>query len=220
MATVATYSGRTIVWSRMKGNNTEAKNIGWGIGTQGSSAASDVNLFIPSTEARTAGTSAIITTSQLGDTYQVTGTITATGSRAITECGLFDTTTASPFTTVTGTLTSGATGSQVVGSTTNYPGSGNFYCQIDNEVVVATVVDGTHLNLLTRGVNGSSAASHSAGATIVLGGDGGANAAGATSSQTSTNPVTGGSAATHADFTVINLNTNDSIAFTWKWQLS
>lgn len=227
MATqTATYSGRSILWNRMRGTGTEPKIIGWGDSTSGGGtittcANPDVNLFHPLTEARVTGTSSIITTTQLGDTYQVTGQITAAGTDNVREAILVDSTTASPSTTVTGTLTSGATGSQVVGSTTGFPATLNFYCQLDNEVVLASVVDATHLNLVTRGVLGSTAASHNAAAVITLGGDGGAGTAGATSAQTATvGSGQGGNIFAHADFAVITLSVNDSISFTWKDQLT
>lgn len=222
-AATPTYSGRSILFNRLKGNGTEPKNLCWGSGAPAGDAANgDVNLFSPLTEARVVGTSTLLTTTQLADTYQVVGTITAAGTRAVTEVGLFDTATAlSPKTTVTGSLTNSETGSKVVAATTGFPGTGNFYCQLDNEVVVATVVDGTHLNLITRGVLGSTAATHLAGAVIVLGGDGGAGTGGATSAQTATVANTdGGNLFAHANFAVINLNLNDSITFTFKDQLT
>jgi hypothetical protein len=42
------------------------------------------------TEARTTGTASQVTTTVTNDTYQVVGTITAAGTRAITEVGVFD----------------------------------------------------------------------------------------------------------------------------------
>lgn len=222
-ATVATYTGRSIFWNRMKGNGTEAKNVHWGTGAPaGDAAIGDVGLFNPSSETRVAGTSTLVTTTQLADTYQVVGTLTAAGGRAITEASLHDTNTAnSPSTTVTGSLTAGATGSQVVAAAGAFPATGNFYAQIDNEVVLATFVDATHISLVTRGVLGSTAASHLAGAVITLGGDGGAGTGGATSAQTATvGAAQGGNIFVHANFAVMNINLNDSIQFTFKDQLT
>jgi hypothetical protein len=88
-ASVNTYSGRSILWNRMKGSGTEGKNIGWGDSSVTGSAAPNVNLFKPQTEARTVGTSTLASTSFLADTYQVVGTITcAVGAKTITEAGL------------------------------------------------------------------------------------------------------------------------------------
>ena len=122
-ANVVTWAGRTIYNARLKGTPpgaytpTEPLNLGWGIGTVTGSAFTDVNLFNStalqsSPESRVAGSSGLLNTTQLGDTYQVTGTITALASRAITEVGLFDVAgavaTLSPQATIA-TLTTSAT---------------------------------------------------------------------------------------------------------------
>jgi hypothetical protein len=222
-ATVATYSGRSVLWNRVKGNGTEPKNVGWGTGAPaGDAAIGDVNLFAPASETRVAGTSTLLTTTQLADTYQVVGTLTAAGSRAITEAGLFDTNTAnSATTTITNNpLTSGGT-SITVTSATGFPGSGNYYCQIENEVVLITAGQGTTTWTATRGALGTTAAAHNLSTPITLGGDGGAGTGGATSGQTATVGASqGGNAFIHANFAVINLALNDSIQFTFKDQLT
>ncbi len=61
----------------------------WGTGT-GAAASANVVTTTSTTEARTTGTSSQQTTSVTNDTYRVTGTITAAGTRAITEVGVFD----------------------------------------------------------------------------------------------------------------------------------
>jgi hypothetical protein len=61
----------------------------WGTGT-GAAASANVVTTTTTTEARTTGTSSQQTTTQTNDTYQVVGTITALGTRAITEVGVFD----------------------------------------------------------------------------------------------------------------------------------
>lgn len=83
--------GKQIFVNRLMGSGTEPKYIQWGTGA-GTAAVADTGLFSTSTttEARTAGTSSAVTTSQTSDTYQVVGTITAAGARTITEVGLFD----------------------------------------------------------------------------------------------------------------------------------
>jgi hypothetical protein len=61
----------------------------WGTGS-GAAASATAVTTTSTTEARTTGTSSQVTTSQTNDTYQVVGTITALGTRAITEVGVFD----------------------------------------------------------------------------------------------------------------------------------
>lgn len=61
----------------------------WGTGT-GATAAATAVTTTSTTEVRTLGTSSQVTTTQTNDTYQVVGTITALGTRAITEVGVFD----------------------------------------------------------------------------------------------------------------------------------
>ena len=89
MATVITTKGKEIVVDRILGNGTEPKYVAWGTGA-GTAAASDTTLFTESSESRTSGTSSKVTVTSTNDTYQVIGTITATGSRTITNAGLFD----------------------------------------------------------------------------------------------------------------------------------
>lgn len=65
------------------------KYIQWGEGT-GAAASANAVTAGNTTEARTSGTASQVTTSVTNDTFQVTGTITAAGTRAITEVGVFD----------------------------------------------------------------------------------------------------------------------------------
>ncbi len=96
MATLQVNTGRAIVTNRLRGGGTEPLNIGWGVGA-GTTAAGDTTLFsekdvdlASNTGSRTAGTSSQVTTSTTNDTYQVTGTRTATGAGSVTNAGLFD----------------------------------------------------------------------------------------------------------------------------------
>jgi hypothetical protein len=224
-AATATYAGRSLIWALVKGagSPTEPKNLGWGDSAITASANADVALFKPQTEARVAGTSTFITTSQLADTYQVTGTITClVGAKTITECGLFDTTTAASFTTI-------ATSSQAAGATTITltatvgPTSGNFYIQVENEVELVTAGQGATTMTVTRGALGTTSAAHAVGATVTSGADGLANTNASLGGQTATYANTtakGGSLFAHADFPGIALAVNDSITFTWKDQLT
>lgn len=63
--------------------------VQWGTG---SAAAASANLVTTTTttESRTTGSASVATTTVTNDTYQVIGTITAAGTRAITEVGVFD----------------------------------------------------------------------------------------------------------------------------------
>ena len=63
--------------------------IGWGTGG-GTTAESDTTLFTEASETRATGTVSQQTTTVTGDTYRVVGTLTATGTKTITNAGLFD----------------------------------------------------------------------------------------------------------------------------------
>jgi hypothetical protein len=62
----------------------------WGTGSGQTAASNAVNSTSTTTEARVTGTASQVTTTVANDTYQVVGTITAAGARAITELGIFD----------------------------------------------------------------------------------------------------------------------------------
>lgn len=81
-------SGRAIITNRLRGSGTEPNYCAVGTGA-GTTAAADTTLFTE-TETRTAGVSSQQTTSTTNDTYRVVGTITMTGARTLTNCGLFD----------------------------------------------------------------------------------------------------------------------------------
>lgn len=224
-ASIATFPGRSLIWARFRnaGSPTEGNNIGWGIAptTVTGSANSNVNLFGPATEARTAGTSTMIQTSFLADTYQVTGSIVcAVGAKSITEAGLFDTTTLSPTTTVANSQTASSS-IMTLGSATGFPASGNYYAQLLNETILVTAGQSTTLVTATRAQLGSVAAVAASGSVITLGGDGGAHVNAGLGGQTATvAAANGGNIFCHADFAAIALNVNDSINFTWTDQLT
>lgn len=67
----------------------EPHYIGWGTGA-GAGSASSTDLSTPASEARANGTSSQFTTSVTSDTHQVVGTLTAAGSKTITNVGVFD----------------------------------------------------------------------------------------------------------------------------------
>ena len=96
MATVVVNGGKGIVTNRIKGAGTEPLNIGWGTGA-GTAAATDTTLFTEAlvtlaggTTDHTAGASTQQTTTTANDTYQVTGTRSATGAGTVTNAGLWD----------------------------------------------------------------------------------------------------------------------------------
>lgn len=97
LATVFTAAGLAIITNRIIQAGTAPKNIGWGTGTN-AAAVGDTALqteAAPTTSGgRTVGTESRATTTDTNDAYQVAGSVTAGGSLAITEAGLFDNVTA------------------------------------------------------------------------------------------------------------------------------
>lgn len=92
MAALITNKGKEITAKRIKGEGTEPKYIAWGTddGTILPLAITNTILGAAAPEARTSGTSSVVTTTTTNDTYRVVGTLTATAARAIKEVGLFD----------------------------------------------------------------------------------------------------------------------------------
>lgn len=93
LATVFTNAGAAIITNRIIQAGTAPKNIGWGVGTT-AAAVGDTALVTesaPTTSGgRTVGTESRTTITNTNDNYQVTGTVTAGSTLAITEAGLFD----------------------------------------------------------------------------------------------------------------------------------
>ena len=69
---------------------SRARYLQWGVGTGQAKSATDLASKTGANEARVAGTTAQDTTAVSNDTYKVTGTITAAGTLAVTELGVFD----------------------------------------------------------------------------------------------------------------------------------
>lgn len=88
MAPLVTNAGKSIIVNRLKGTGTEPNYIG--IGTGSTAEALSQTALTTEVETRVAGTSSIVTTTTTNDTYSVVGTVTATATRALQECGLFD----------------------------------------------------------------------------------------------------------------------------------
>ena len=92
MATVFSNAGKAINTNRIVGAGTQPTFIGWGTGA-GTAAAADTTLFTESAEARVNGTGSRVTSASpavTNDTYRVTGTLTASAGRTITNAGVFD----------------------------------------------------------------------------------------------------------------------------------
>ena len=93
LATVFTNAGAAIITNRIIQAGTAPKNIGWGTGTTAAAVAQTalVTEAAPTTAGgRTVGTESRTTITNTNDNYQVAGTVTAAGTLAITEGGLFD----------------------------------------------------------------------------------------------------------------------------------
>lgn len=93
MAIIPTTGKEYITGLIKQTNNAEPNAVAMGTGA-GAEAAANTALSTE-VETRTAGTSSQVTTTTANDTYRVVGTIAATATRAITESGLFNSTTVS-----------------------------------------------------------------------------------------------------------------------------
>lgn len=95
-ATVLTTIGKAMFCDRLRGTPATYTNppnyvaMGTGATGAGRTAAVGDTALTTETDSRTSGTESTVTTSTTGDTYQVVGTITAGGARAVDEMGLFD----------------------------------------------------------------------------------------------------------------------------------
>ncbi|CAA2139569.1 hypothetical protein [Hyphomicrobium sp. ghe19] len=89
MASVFTNAGKAAAAAALVTANA-LKYLQWGVGSGQTAASTTVNSTSTTTEARVAGTMSSVTTSVTNDTAQIVGTITAAGSRAITEVGVHD----------------------------------------------------------------------------------------------------------------------------------
>lgn len=92
MASTVPNVGKSVISGRMIGatpTQSEPRFLGWGTGGgSGGNASTDVSTA--ATEARVSGTSSQVTITNTNDTHQVVGTITANGTKTITNVGLFD----------------------------------------------------------------------------------------------------------------------------------
>lgn len=91
MATTTTDKGKNVITDRLKngssGTYTNAPlYVAFGGSSGGSASSNDLVLQLGG---KSAGTDSLVTTSVANDTYQVVSTLTASGSWAIQESGLF-----------------------------------------------------------------------------------------------------------------------------------
>jgi len=86
MASTVTDTGLKEAVDALVADDT-VKWVGWGTGTGQGVTATD--LATAAAESRSDGTPSAQTTNTTDDTYRVTATIVATGTRAITEVGIF-----------------------------------------------------------------------------------------------------------------------------------
>lgn len=90
MATQFVDIGKQWVVDKLDDSQASTMNrIAWGTGA-GTAGETDTTLFTEASETRATGTQSQQTTTVTGDTFQVVGTITATGTKTITNAGLFD----------------------------------------------------------------------------------------------------------------------------------
>lgn len=90
MATVLPDTGKAWIVAKMDESSiTDMNRIGWGTGA-GTAAEGNTTLFTEDTDGRATAVITKVTTTYTGDTYQAVGTITSTGTKTITNAGLFD----------------------------------------------------------------------------------------------------------------------------------
>lgn len=218
MASTITRTGKSLISNLMKKTGEEPKVVCWGLNPAAvTAAATDVGLFEESPENRISGSTALATTSFTNDTFVVTGTQTATGTRAITEAGLSNSTT-KPFKSEV------KAGSTVIGSNSatelkleaTYTPANKTFVQIRGEVLKVEAGEGTANLTVARAANGSTASSAIAAKDAVTIG----NIPGPFSTSAEGAPTAGASLFTHADLSVVSLSNGDSIAWTWNVQFS
>lgn len=95
-AQVVTVKGKAMFADRIKTTpatyTTSPKYLAMGVGATGAArtaVAADTALSTE-VETRTSGTESSVTTTTVGDTYRVSGSIQATANRAVDEAGQFD----------------------------------------------------------------------------------------------------------------------------------
>lgn len=90
MVSIVTNTGLANAVAAWHAYASRARYLQWGTGSGQGVGDNDLNSKTGTTEARVEGTTSQEDGTVTGDTYQVTGTIEAAGTRAITELGVFD----------------------------------------------------------------------------------------------------------------------------------
>ena len=89
MASIFTNTGRAAAAAALVAANT-TKYLQWGVGSGQTASSTALANTTGTTESRATGTMSSVTVTTTNDTAQIVGTLTAAGSRAITEVGVFD----------------------------------------------------------------------------------------------------------------------------------
>lgn len=89
MVTLVVNAGFDIITNRLISAGTEPSFTAWGSGGTAPNAATTI-LSTEESEARQTNAGTRVTTTATNDTYQNIGTLTADGSKTITNAGLFD----------------------------------------------------------------------------------------------------------------------------------
>lgn len=90
MAALVTNNGLANITAAWHNYASRVRYLQWGEGSGQGASDNDIASVGNTTESRTEGTTSQQTENTTNDTYQVVGTITAAGNRAITEVGVFD----------------------------------------------------------------------------------------------------------------------------------
>lgn len=90
MASLVTNTGLANITAAWHAYASRARYLAWGVGSGQDEQDNDLADTTGIAESRVEGATSQQTTNTTNDTYRVTGTITAAGSRAITEVGVFD----------------------------------------------------------------------------------------------------------------------------------
>lgn len=90
MASLVTNTGLANITAAWHAYASRARYLAWGVGSGQDEQDNDLADTTGIAESRVEGATSQQTTNTTNDTYRVMGTITAAGSRAITEVGVFD----------------------------------------------------------------------------------------------------------------------------------
>lgn len=209
--TLITAVGKTLFADRVRGTagtyTNPPKYVCQGAYTTGTKTGlvTDSALLFER-ETRVAGTESTVTTTYTGDTYQVTGTITATGTYSVNEFALNDTSGSAAF----HTTANGATGTGTSITVNNAGPSSAFVVQCEDEVWNVTAGGTTTTWTVARGY----------GAYGTVGGLVGGTTTAVSHANSADIGRSVGSYFLSATIVSIGLNSGDSISWTAKTQLS